>query len=125
MGELRFTVPWDEVTLGGNLDYARVPLKENRVPNFDHTGPEKPGTGPRAWQVSELVGDFVKLSDGRRYGIADDLLFDGEGNIRAIVVTPAVGHGRYGPFAYPIMASTMVSTRRRQAIRFPIGKTKS
>lgn len=101
LGELRFTVPWEKVTLGPKLEYARVPLKENRVPNFDHAGAEKPRTGPRAWRVSELVGDFVKLSDGRRYGIADDLLFDRDGNIRAIVVTPAVGHGRYGRFAYP------------------------
>ena len=101
LGELRFKVPWEEVTLGPNLDHARVPLKENHVPNFDHTGAGKPTTGPRAWRISELVGDFVNLSDGTRYGIVDDLLFDREGNIRAIVVTPAVGHGRYGRFAYP------------------------
>ena len=101
IGDIHYEVPWPVVTVGPDLEFVSVPPFEDRVPNFTLFQDDEPRTGPRAWRVTELIGDYVRLSDGTRYGVVDDLLFDRHGAVKAIVVTPDVGWGRYGRFAYP------------------------
>ena len=61
---------------------------------------EEIATGPRVWQVTELLYDFALLNERAGYGYVDDLIFSREGKLVAVVVNPDYGNtpGRY---AYP------------------------
>ena len=100
IGDTHFRVPWDQVDLTAGTEGVQVPVNEDNVEDFDLFGDE-PGTGPRSWRVSEVIGDYVRLEDGVNYGIVDDLIFDDAGELQSIVVNPSIGYGVGGYYAYP------------------------
>ncbi|MEO3432638.1 PRC-barrel domain-containing protein [Inquilinus sp. CAU 1745] len=115
IGDSHISVPWEEVTIAGEGDDITVPINEDNMERYSLFGesgyftmPEGMIaeqvnddllTGPRVWKASELIGDYALLNDGdAAYGYVDDLIFDDQGMIMAVIVDPAVGTGRY---AYP------------------------
>jgi sporulation protein YlmC with PRC-barrel domain len=106
IGTTVFAVTWDRVTVGPNLGYVQVPISKDSYTGFSlFNDNETIAIGPREWRVSELIGDYVTLKEGVRYGIVDDLIFDNGGNLQAVIVNPVTGAGVRGYYAYPYYGS--------------------
>ena len=97
-------VPWEriELTDGGRIVAA---IAEENLPGFELFG-DGPVAGPRAFRADELIGAHVRLEDEKDYGYVADLIFNREGEITAVVVSPSYGYGERdgyasGYYAYP------------------------
>jgi sporulation protein YlmC with PRC-barrel domain len=116
IGDTHINVPWDQVQLTSGQTSVKVPLAEDNIDQFSLFGTQgrfnrqeaasmqqvsDATTGPRVWRATELIGDYVNLKSGAGYGYVDDLIFDRNGTLKAVVVTRDVGSGPAGPFAYP------------------------
>lgn len=101
IGDTHFAVPWDQVEFGPDLEWVKVPVDEDSIENFSLFEGEEVETGPRAWRASELINDYVTLQDVPGYGIVQDIVFDQDGNVEAVVVYPDVAYGVGRPYAYP------------------------
>ncbi|MBP2295056.1 PRC-barrel domain-containing protein [Azospirillum rugosum] len=122
IGDAHFAVPWNKVQVSPRMERVTVPITEANYNDFDLFGASgfdvtaKPGSGvrrveegsagnaqPRVWRVSELIGDTVRLKDRADYGYVDDLLFDRNGKLTAVVVEPRFTGNRVaaGPYAVP------------------------
>lgn len=132
IGDTHVHVPWDEVAFGDSILQARVPVTEENVDDYDvygdYWGDEQMITeadadatavvdddlvaGPDIFKATDLIGDYVYLEDGARYGYVSDIIVE-NGSISAIV-TDAAAYGRRGYYAYPYTyrgVSPMVSPR--------------
>lgn len=126
IGDTHVSVPWDEVevTAAGVV----LPLTEDTVDDygiFDRdylTAPQASSqivgevddaeTGPRAYRLSELIGDYARLRGNddtmRNYGYVRDVVID-DGKVDAVVVSPASGYtfGTPGYRAYPYSSGSV------------------
>lgn len=110
-------VPWDQVRLAGNGRALTVPLAGNAdlkqyslfsgdnnllVSSVAWMGPNAQQQS-RTWKVTDLLNDYVTLASGNGYGYVDDVVFDGQGHLSAVVVyrDPSLGGG---VAAYPFSA---------------------
>ena len=107
-GKLQLGVGWSDVSVGPRsaygIEYVQTPVPKQSVRKsgvFSDTTASTHGAG-REWRATELIGDYIKLKDVRRYGAVTDLIFDRAGRLRAIAASPDV-HGtllrRYPPFS--------------------------
>lgn len=106
IGDQHIGVPWNHVTIGRDMQWVQVPLREVEDGTFSLFGRIPQGEEVRAaeasWRVNELIGDYVSLRDVPRYGIASDVIFDSSGEALAVVVDRARGMwGAPGAYAYP------------------------
>ncbi len=120
IGDTHVNVPWEEVELGPGRDRITIPVTEDTVERYaervelaylpqekaegqiaavEH-GISDFDTGPRVWRADELMNDYVQLAEGMPYGWVDDLIFDENGQIQAVVVVPRRGFAAR-PYAYP------------------------
>lgn len=72
------------------MQYVTVPVSNK---NIEESGlfkdkPEAVEGKPREWRASELIGDSVDLKDVDDYGSVTDLMFDREGQLRAVAAAP-------------------------------------
>lgn len=120
MGDTHVSVPWDEIEFDDALAGITVPVAEDNVDRYDvyHgdivsrsdvsqdiTGDmDNTIAGARIWRISELIGDYARLSDGEdgytNYGYVNDVIME-DGNVKAIVVQPNTSWGMRGDRAYP------------------------
>lgn len=128
MGDTHVAIPFDQVDI--RAAGIIVPITEDTVDNYDlfdteHMtaaevsdglvgGVDNAATGARSFRISELIGDYARLSDGgidvgtnaarvnapRNYGYVNDVIIR-DGEIAAVVVNPATGYGTPGYYAYP------------------------
>lgn len=119
IGDTHVSLPWGEVEVSEGGEGLVVPLTEETVGEYDmfetdwitatdaasEVISEVDGaeTGPRAWRLRELIGDYVRLSGqgaALNYGyVSDVVLRDGE--IAAVVVEPSAAYGGgYRAFPY-------------------------
>lgn len=118
IGDTHVNVPWDEVEIGPGMEYVRVPVDDDNIGQYTLFGNIEALTAPvaagevvaaevdvattmRVWRATELIDDYVRLAEGYNYGYVEDLIFDQAGTLQAVVVTPDVGYGIGGPYAYP------------------------
>lgn len=102
IGDTHLSIPWDQVEVAPKLEYVTIPVDEDTVPNFSlFAGRDDIPAGPRAWRVTELIDDYVQLKDVPNYGYVNDLIFDNDGQLQAVVVSPDFGYGARGYYAYP------------------------
>jgi len=125
IGDTHLAVPWERVEIGGNLEELIVPVDADNYEQysllgefgFGLTGDEVAmADGARqiyrvsddaetrggTWRASNLLGDYVALQDEVAYGVVDDLIFDRQGTLTAVVVEPDINTGyAAGPYAYP------------------------
>lgn len=110
-------VPWDQVRMAGDGRALTVPLaggadlKQYSLFSGDNNllvssvawmGPNAQQQS-RTWKVTDLLNDYVTLASGNGYGYVDDVVFDGQGHLSAVVVyrDPSLGGG---VAAYPFSA---------------------
>lgn len=102
IGDTHLAAKWDQVRFTPGGEALVVPFDPDSVPAFSlFDNNENIPSGPRAWRATELLDDYVKLKDAPAYALVDDLIFDREGRLQAIVVIPDVAYGVHGRFAYP------------------------
>lgn len=103
IGDTHFRVRWDDVEVGDGMDALHVPMTEDSAPtDFSLFEDEEVRAGGDEWRATELLDDYVQLKDNRAYGIVDDLIFDRDGQLMAVIVSPDVRYGvTGGRYAYP------------------------
>ncbi len=101
IGDTHFAMDWSEVTML-DTDTITVPFDEDNIEDYSIFGDiDSEPVGPRHWRVRELLGDYAQFSEGPRFGLIEDVIFDTDGNIQAIVIGADVGYGVGGPYAVP------------------------
>jgi len=104
IGDTALAVNWKDVKIGPDIGYVNTPLTAEGVEKyglFDGM-PDQDSKGPREWRATELIGDYVNLKKDIRYGHVRDLIISKDGELKAVIVNPDVGYGRYGGYyAYP------------------------
>jgi len=101
IGDTHFAMDWDEVTML-DPDVISVPFDEDNIDDYSIFGDiDGEPVGPRQWRVRELLGDYAQFSAGPRFGLVEDVIFNTEGAIQAIVIGADVGYGVGGPYAVP------------------------
>lgn len=122
IGDTHFAVPWNKVQVSPKMERVTVPITEANYGDYDLFGAAgfdvaaKPGSGvrrveegtagtgqPRVWRASELIGDTARLKNKADYGYVQDLIFDRQGKLTAVVVEPRFTGDRNaaGPYAFP------------------------
>lgn len=101
IGDTHFSVPWDQVEIGPDMEYVIVPINEDNLEDFNLFDDSEVSAGPRSWRVTELIDDYVTLEADLDYGYVEDLIFDQEGKLQSVVIVPAVAFGTPGYYAYP------------------------
>lgn len=123
IGDTHVSIPWEMVEV--NLDNVIVPVTEDTVGDYslfaqdyitadgvaqniqqvDGGWFDDSETGPYVWRASELIGEYARLAPegttvAENYGYVNDLIIV-DGTLRATVVSPDVGWGTGGYYAYP------------------------
>ncbi len=101
IGDTHFAMPWDEVVRMGTA-VIQVPFDSDNIEDYSVFGDidDQPAEG-RNWRISELMGDYLGLAGGVRYGFVEDVIFSQDGEIQAVIAEPSVGYGYRGPYAFP------------------------
>jgi sporulation protein YlmC with PRC-barrel domain len=121
LGDTILSVPWTQVTLSDDAMSLRTPITEATLDDFsvfdsplfdddasiESFDPENVAdiqpvgdevrTGERVFKATDLIDDFVSLTDAERYGYVRDIVVL-DGRIAALVIKAA---GSEGDFAYP------------------------
>lgn len=105
IGEDAVSVPWGQLRVPAHLEHVSVRVTEDRLEEQEPYG-EAPGDDPagRAWRVSDLVGDQVRLRDGVGHGEVEDVLFDKDGRVTAVVVAASRDMAAGGRYPVPFRA---------------------
>ncbi|WP_207460003.1 PRC-barrel domain-containing protein [Azospirillum sp. SYSU D00513] len=122
LGDAHFAVPWNKVQVGSRMERVTVPITQANHGDYDLFGASgfdveaKSGSGvrrveegqagagqPRVWRATELIGDMARLKDRAGYGYVEDLVFDRQGKLMAVLVEPRVTGDRdaRGSRAFP------------------------
>ncbi|MGJ3261658.1 MAG: PRC-barrel domain-containing protein [Salinarimonas sp.] len=131
IGDTHVAVPWDEVEMSIADEAITIPITEDTIDDYDVfgrgyfggdygvgeevaatgavveqevvTGLDDAALGPRAYRVSEIIGDYARIrgedDTPRNYGYVNDVILS-EGRVQAIVVSAGGAYGR-GYYAYP------------------------
>lgn len=119
IGDTHVHVPWNEVAFGETIQQAQVPVTDETLDDYDVYGnywddeqivtdattdstqvvDDDLVAGSGIFKATDLIGDYVYLSDGARYGYVSDIIVQ-DGRIAAIV-SDAGNYGRGGYYAYP------------------------
>lgn len=101
IGDSHVRIPWNQVNLTGYREGIQIPYAEDQLDSaglFNDT--ENIFVGPREFRFSELRGDYVRLMYGPGFGQVQDVVFNRNGQVIAVLVTRDVTYGG-GVFAYP------------------------
>ncbi|MGK7870534.1 PRC-barrel domain-containing protein [Falsiroseomonas sp. E2-1-a20] len=101
IGDAAFRVPWNEVNLTPGAAGIRIRMTEETAEDYDlFDGPETLITGPREYRISELIGDYARLSNGAGYGRVSDVVIGRDRRISGVLVTRGIGWGG-GAYGFP------------------------
>jgi sporulation protein YlmC with PRC-barrel domain len=117
IGDTHVNVPWNEVKTEAGREGVTIPVTQETVEDYSLFPDEVISAqearteteavdddltlGPRAWKLTALINDYVGLADTPGYGYVDDVIFNKEGELKAVVVQPDVTWGAPGYYAYP------------------------
>ena len=97
IGDTHFMVPWEQVEVtdgAGEIEYVSVPIADDSWDQFDLSASSGDvETGPRSFRATELIGDYTSLGGTTGYGMVNDLVFDAEGRLQAVVVNQSGAYG--------------------------------
>ncbi len=122
IGDTHVMVPWDEVSVDGDIGQIRIPITEATVENYDVFGAgwfdeqlitaldttstqpvdDDLVAGPGIFKATDLIGDYAYLQDNVRYGYVSDLIVH-DGALSAVVMDGGA-YGRRGYYGYPYSA---------------------
>ncbi len=119
IGDTHVLVPWDEVTVDGEIGQVRIPVTEETIDDYDVFGDgwfdeeviTSDGTdatqpvdddlaaGAGVFKATDLIGDYTYLQENIRYGYVADLIVQ-DGALGAVVMDGGA-NGRRGYYGYP------------------------
>jgi sporulation protein YlmC with PRC-barrel domain len=101
IGDAAFRMPWNEVNLTPGAAGIQVKMTEETASSYGlFDGPETLLTGTREYRLSELIGDYARLSNGAGFGRVSDVVIGPDGRISGVLVTRDIGWGG-GAYGYP------------------------
>jgi sporulation protein YlmC with PRC-barrel domain len=102
-GARYISIPWDQLELTSGAARMNVPVTASNVKRYsvfqDVSGAVE-ASGTRTWRATELLDDYVRLRDDESYGVVEDLIFNRQGALKTVVVTPDIDYAG-GPVALP------------------------
>jgi sporulation protein YlmC with PRC-barrel domain len=101
IGDTHFAVSWDEATLG-ETGGVTVPFNEANIGDYSmfNNIDDQPAEG-RNWRVKELLGDYVTSGEGDAWGLVEDVVFNREGALQAVIVGSDAVYGFGNRYAFP------------------------
>ena len=96
-------VPFDQVDLTPGEEGIQTPVSKGNVQDFSlFTDRGQAMMDERSFRASEVIGDYVRLTQARDYGYVSDLIFEPDGTLKSVVVAPDVGweEGYYSAFPW-------------------------
>lgn len=115
IGDTHVAVPWNKVDVSsGNI---QVPLNADNYDDYDLFAGENEyisksalqqttqvddevDAGSKIWKLTDLIDDYATLSSDAGYGYIENVLFNDNGQIQAVIVSSSEAYG-YGTYAYP------------------------
>ena len=88
----RSRIPITEET-AENYGFGQSVLYKSEAQRFQDINSNELETGPRLWQLSEVLGDYAYLSDRRGYGFIRDFIISKDGAVKALIVNAELGYG--------------------------------
>lgn len=102
LGEQFLAVKWADLTYSAQDNRVETSVDEDNLQKYSILDDEPEATG-RAFRATELIGDYVRLSNAQYYGYITDLVFSEDGKLQGLVTTADVSYGtlprRLIPFA--------------------------
>lgn len=100
LGERHVIVPWNALEHGP--EGLRLPIAEGDLERYSPFAEARVDQVARTFRASDLLGDLVMLKGEVGLGVIQDLVFEGEGALRAVAVTAdRVGSGLSGTYLLP------------------------
>ncbi len=106
IGDRVISVPWDNIDLTPQTDGVSASIDESDMNDFSLFGDdETANVDGDAYRASALLDSYVNLDGGVGYGYVTDLIFDQDGMLSSVLVSPdaSFGDSDYagGYYAYP------------------------
>lgn len=92
LGEQFLAVNWDDVTFSSQANRVETQVDMDNLKKYSILDDEPDEEG-RNFRATELIGDYVRLTDAQYYGYVTDLVFDQEGKLQGLVTTADVAYG--------------------------------
>lgn len=92
IGDTHVAVPWDELQF--SVHAVTVPVEEDNIGEYSLFE-----TDQDVWKATDVLDDYARV-EGRGYGYVDDLIFNHDGVLTAVIVNSDVVFGG-GPRAFP------------------------
>ncbi|MEH6641674.1 PRC-barrel domain-containing protein [Vreelandella glaciei] len=117
IGDTHVAVPWDQLDVSNNLDASndniQVPLNADNYDDYDLFDGDNDyvsksalqqvaqvdddvEAGTNIWKITDLLDDYATVSTGAGYGYVENVLFNDNGQIQAVIIS-----GGDGAYAYP------------------------
>lgn len=101
IGDKAISIPYDQVEVTPDEEGVSAPVDEENLEDFSLFDGTDVETDQRSFRASEVIGDYVRLKDEQNYGYVTDLIFEQDGTLRSIVVSPDAGWATGGYYGYP------------------------
>lgn len=108
IGGRRLAVEWIDLRVIARSEHGiealMAPVTKQNVEKFGLFKNKRSAVrgGEREWRASELLGDTISLKDIENYGTVTDLMFDRNGQLRAIAASPDISQSIlqfYAPYS--------------------------
>nr|WP_072825357.1 PRC-barrel domain-containing protein [Halomonas ilicicola] len=116
VGDTHVAVPWDEVKVSD--DNIQVPLNADNYDDYDLFAGENEyvskgalqqttqvddevDAGASIWKLTDLLDDYATLGSGAGYGYIENVLFNDNGQVQAVIVSASSADYNDGVYAYP------------------------
>lgn len=97
IGDTHVAVPWDDLQF--SVRAVTVPLEAENIGDFSLFDKDEPIVREDVWKASDVLDDYARV-EGEADGYVDDLIFNHDGVLTAVIVNTDVAFGG-GPRAFP------------------------
>lgn len=106
LGEQFLAVKWDDVSFSSQNNRVETSVDPDNLKKYSIIDDEPEAEG-RTFRATELIGDYVRLSDAKYYGYVTDLVFSKDGKLEGLVTTADVAYGTVPRRVIPYAAGDM------------------
>ncbi|MEX2479992.1 MAG: PRC-barrel domain-containing protein [Gammaproteobacteria bacterium] len=97
IGDTHVAVPWDDIQF--SVHAVTVPVEEDNIGEYSLFESDQSGARQDVWKATDVLDDYARV-EGKGYGYVDDLIFNNDGVLTAVIINSDVVFGG-GPRAFP------------------------
>ncbi|MFW6077111.1 MAG: PRC-barrel domain-containing protein, partial [Hyphomicrobiales bacterium] len=97
IGDTHVAVPWDDIQF--SVHAVTVPVEEDNISEYSLFDSEQADLRQDTWKATDVLHDYATV-EGKGYGYVDDLIFNNDGVLTAVIINSDVAFGG-GPRAFP------------------------